>query len=559
MTDLHPIFAKSEPLLLFVIIGVGFMIGQIKVKGFSLGIAGVLFIGLLFGSWQNPLAPEGQKTLVIAKEITEIGLILFVYAVGLTSGPGFFASLKKRGIRFNLIIAFTLTVSAGLTLFLGRLLGLSPGVIGGVYCGALTNTPALAAVTQWMKNSNDASVLSTISDPTVGYAVAYPYAVLGGLMAIQLFIWFFQKEFDAEKDNAQRALQEGGRLINKNFVIQNPAIIGQAIGILRIQEKTGLIVSRIRHSDVVSIPTKYTVLNQGDVIVAVGKQSDMDNALQYFGAESTEQLELSRERIEMRRILMSRRDLIGKSIDELELDHRFNAQVTRIRRADVDIVASPDITLELGDRLRVVMPREHAAEVTKFFGDSERDIAELDYAAITLGISLGVLIGMIPFPFPGLGNITLGFAGGPLLVGLILGRQGKTGPLVWNIPLEANHALRHIGLLFFLAGIGVTAGGRFLDSLATDGWKFFVLGAFTTTFATAASLFLLKIYGKASVISALGATCGMQTQPATLARCYEISKSDETYVAYSTTYPIAMIGKIILAQVMVVIGFLLSR
>ncbi len=373
-----------------------------------------------------------------------------------------------------------------------------------------------------------------------------------------MFIWFFRKDFEEEKNRIQHALLEGGRLINKNFEIQNPALFEKAIGELRVQDKTGLLLSRIRHDNIIGIPTKYTLLHRGDVVVAVGKQSDIQKAVTYFGAESNEQLELSRERIEMRRILMSKKEWVGKTIDDLELDHRFNAQVTRVRRADIDIVATPDMVLELGDRLRVVMPREQSAEVAKFFGDSERDVAELDYTAITLGISLGVLIGMIPFPLPGIGNITLGFAGGPLLAGLILGKLGKTGPLVWSIPLEANHVIRHIGLLFFLAGVGVTAGSRFLDAIATDGWKYFLLGAFTTTFTTWASLLLLKTFGKATVISALGATCGMQTQPATLARCYEITKSDETYVAYSTTYPVAMIGKIILAQMIAVLGFMLS-
>ena len=276
METLHAIFAKSEPLLLFTIIGFGYMVGQIKIKGFGLGIAGVLFVGILFGSWQNPLAAEGAKNLKIAKEITEMGLILFVYTVGLTSGPGFFASLKKRGVRFNLAIIVTLVVSALTTLIIGRNMGLSPGVISGVYCGGLTNTPALAAVTQWMKNSADEAIIAQASDPTIGYAVSYPYAVLGGLMAIQVFMWFFRKDFEKEKLQAQKVLTECGHPICRNFEIKNPDKFGRAIGELRIQDTTGLIISRLRHGTELSVPTKYTILNEGDVVVAVGSHSDIE-------------------------------------------------------------------------------------------------------------------------------------------------------------------------------------------------------------------------------------------------------------------------------------------
>jgi putative transport protein len=194
--------------------------------------------------------------------------------------------------------------------------------------------------------------------------------------------------------------------------------------------------------------------------------------------------------------------------------------------------------------------------VEKYFGDSERQIFELDYTALTLGISIGVLIGMIPIPIPGGTSVSLGFAGGPLVAGLILGKIGRTGPVVWSIPLESNHALRHIGLLFFLAGVGVMAGGRFLQALAGNGLQLFLLGVITTTVTTGMTLLLLRHYAHATITSAMGATSGMQTQPATLARAYELSKSDETYVAYATAYPVAMVGKILIAQLILVVGSL---
>lgn len=543
--NLRQIFLSSEPLLIFMVIGLGFLVGQIKIRGFSLGVAGVLFVGLAIGAW----APPGEEPFHIAEQIIEVGLILFVYAVGLTSGPGFFASFRLRGVRFNLAVTFSLLVGAVLTFLMGRSFQLPIGQIAGVFCGGLTNTPALAAVTELIKTTNP----DHVSDPTVGYSLAYPFGVMGGLLAFQLFTWIFQKQFHQEKAQALSATEGPMKLLVKNFEIRNPNLFDRAIGELRVQEKTGVIISRLRHGSMVVVPTKYTHLREGDVVIVVGTQENIDRARDYFGVESTENLE-SVQDIEMRRILVSRKQTVGLTIKELELDQKFNAQITRLRRADIEIVPSPDTMIELGDRLRVVMPKDKAAQVSEFFGDSERGIAELDYTAITLGISLGVLVGMIPIPLPGGGRVALGFAGGPLLVGLILGKLGRTGPLVWSIPLEANQALRHIGLLFFLAGVGVTAGGSFQEALSSSGVQLFLLGMLTTSVTTSLTLFLLRYFGKASVIGAMGATSGMQTQPATLARAYEMSQSEETYVAYATTYPVAMIGKILLAQLILIIG-----
>jgi len=252
---------------------------------------------------------------------------------------------------------------------------------------------------------------------------------------------------------------------------------------------------------------------------------------------------------------VKQRELAGKTIRQLELDRKFNAQITRLRRVDMDMVPDYYTTkIQLGDRVRVIMPKDKAAEVAEFFGDSERSISELDFTALTLGISLGVLLGMIPIPVPGGSYVSLGFAGGPLVAGLNFGKLGRTGPLVWSLPMESNQSLRHIGLLFFLAAVGVMAGGRFFHALSSSGWQLFTLGLLTTSITTALTLLLLRHYGKATVVEAIGATSGMQTQPATLARAYEMSKCDDTFVAYATTYPVAMIGKILIAQLIIIIS-----
>lgn len=550
MDSLRGILLSSEPLILFGVIGLGFMLGQIRVRGVSLGVAGVLFAGLAIGGWR----PDGAEPFAIAHQVTQVGLILFVYAIGLTSGPGFFASLRKRGLRFNAAVLASLLIGAATTLALGGLLGLTAGQVAGVFCGGLTNTPALAAVTELMTGNT----LGDASDPAVGYSMAYPFGVIGGLLAFEIFARLNRTAVEDERAAAEAEAGETTRPSSANFKVTNSALCGKAIGELRVQEATGLIVSRLRHGNEVVIPTKYTHLEQGDVVVAVGPEVALGGGVSYFGERSDDHLELAPAPISMRRILVSRKELVGRTLDSLDLDRRFNAQITRLRRADIDLAATPDMQLELGDRLRVVMPSSRKADVAKFFGDSERGASELDFTALTLGISAGVLLGLVPIPIPGGTSVSLGFAGGPLVAGLVLGRFSRTGPLVWSIPLEANHALRHIGLLFFLAGVGVMAGGRFFEALSGEGLAMVGLGFVTTALTTALTLLALRHLGKASVVSTIGATSGMQTQPATLARAYEMSGSDETYVAYATTYPVAMVGKILIAQLLVVIAVALG-
>ncbi len=551
MDGFRQIVAQSEPLLLFLVIGTGFLLGQVRIRGFKLGVAGVLFAGLFFGGWR----PGGAEPFAIAHQVMQVGLILFVYTVGLTSGAGFFASLRSHGLKFNIALVIALSIGATATLGVGMWMALEPGQIAGVFCGGLTNTPALAAVTELITNTG----IGDVRDPAVGYSMTYPFGIIGGMLAFQIFTWGYRKAGEKERKDAEFQANLKTNLSSADFEITNKALIGHAIGELRIQERAGVIISRHQHGGNVSVATKYTVLQEGDVVSVAGSETDIQNAEEFFGTRSEKHLDETPAPISLRRILVSRKDLAGKTIQQLEIDRKFNAQITRLRRADVDIIPDYNTVIHVGDRVRVVMPSDKSSEVAKFFGDSERSISELDYTALTLGISLGVLIGMIPIPIPGGTFVSLGFAGGPLVAGLILGKLGRTGPLVWSLPSESNNALQHIGLLFFLAAVGVMAGGKFFAALSGNGWQLFVLGLITTSVTTGLTLLLLRHYGKASVVEAIGATSGMQTQPATLARAYEMSKSDQTYVAYATTYPIAMVGKILIAQLLVIIASMLTR
>lgn len=538
MQNLAHLLATHELLLLFVVLMSGLMLGRLEYRGMRLGVAGVLFAGLGLSAWLNPMG-----RLVLAQELRDFGLVVFVYCVGLTSAPGFFEAFRQRGLRLNLAVSLALVAGAALAVVGGRLLHLDRGHIAGVFCGALTNTPALAAAGDRLQGT------AIALHPVLGYSLAYPFGVLGALGVFRALVALRGKELDAETTRQSSASK--GRLSTANFQLTNAEICRHAIGELKVRDRVGVVISRLRRGQETFVPTKYTVLEQGDVVTAVGSKSVLPGAATFFGSLSSEHLESHRDTIDMRRILVSRRELVGKSLEELELDAQFNAQVTRLRRADLDLLPSEEMRLELGDRLRVVAPTERMAEISLFFGDSERDLAELDYVAFAIGIGVGLLLALVPFPIAG-GALTLGIAGGPLVAALVLGRFQRTGPLVWQIPYEANHALRELGLLLFLAGVGVSAGGQLTQALGEHGLAMLALGAGITLLTTLLLVVLLRSWIGAGVVTTLGVSSGMQTQPATLAAAHELShRSEQTYVAYAIVYPVAMIGKILLAQLIV--------
>lgn len=532
------LLAANELLLLFTVIVLGLLLARLELRGVRIGLAGVLFAGLGLSALVAPRAPG----LTLAPELKELGLVLFVYCVGLTSAPGFFAAFRSSGLKLNLAILAALAAGALVAALGGQWAGLDRGHIAGLFCGALTNTPALGAASDQLAGSPLAL------QPVVAYSVTYPFGVLGALLVFRVFVSRRRERLSAEAAESRARRQP--EIVNGNFRVTREQLVDRSIGELRIQSEIGVVVSRLRRDSELIVPTKYTVLRRDDVLTAVGTEAALKRAAQYFGEVSSERLDARRDRVDMRRVLVSKREHIGRSIEELELERRFNAQVTRLRRADLDLVPSPDMRLELGDRLRVVAPTDRLKAVSAFFGDSERELAEIDLVALAIGLCAGLVLGQIPIPVAGT-TLELGVAGGPLLVSLIVGRLGRTGPLVWMLPYEASTLLRELGLLLFLAGVGTSAGGMLASVIHQQGLTLVGLGALVTLVTSALTLVLARAWAKASVISSLGVSSGMQTQPATLAAAYELSgRSEETYVAYAVVYPVAMIAKILLAQLL---------
>ena len=425
----------------------------------------------------------------------------------------------------------------------------------------MTNTPALAATVETVKTLSanlpqEAADLNANS-PVVTYGLAYPFGVLGVLLWFFVFTKIFKIDF--AKEEAARLKESGSdTILSRTYHITNPAIAGKTVGeSLKLLGQPGFVLSRIKKGEMTSIVTPDTLLSAGDQIVAVGTSEALERARILFGQESAVHLSLDNTGIDFRRIFVSHPAVVGKRIHELNLEKEFGAAITRLRRGDVDFVPSPGTTLELGDRIRVVTRHENIDRITKYFGDSMKSISETDFLSISFGIVLGVMVGMIPFPLPHGMVFKLGFAGGPLIVALLLGRLERTGPIIWALPFTANLVLRQIGLVFFLAGIGTKAGYGFGATFQSGGWGLIAAGALITTCVVVLTILVGYKYLKLPMSAVMGMASGMHTQPACLAYANQQAQSDQPNIWYATVYPASMITKIILAQIIVSVLWML--
>ena len=541
------VLAANPILLLFTVIGLGYLVGNIRIFGFNLGVAAVLFVGMGFGALDERLA--------LPDYIYVIGLVLFVYAIGLQSGTGFFSSFRKRGLRINLAAVIILCAGAALAVTLKSVMRLSAPSVAGLFCGALTNTPALAATVETIENMKGAlppaSLKLYINSPVVTYGLAYPFGVLGVLLWFFVFIKLFKVDF--AKEEAERLKESGiGVILSRTFTITNPAIPGKTVEeALAILGDPGFVLSRIQKGDMIAVVVPGTMLSSGDRIVAVGGPESLERARILFGTPSGEQIPETAGQITYRRIFVSNKDVIGKTIRELELHKLFDAAITRLRRGDVDFVPSFDTVLESGDHIRVVAHREKLEAISNFFGDSIRSISETDFLSLSLGVVLGVFLGMIAFPLPNGMVFRLGFAGGPLIVGLILGKLERTGPIIWGLPYTANLVIRQVGLVFFLAAIGTKAGPGFGATFRAGGWGLIAAGALITSLVAVAAILAGYKYLKLPMSAVMGVVSGMHTQPACLAYANQQAANELPNVWYAAVYPASMIAKIILAQIIV--------
>ncbi len=540
-------FLIDNPLFtLFLVAAIGFPLGRIKVRGISLGVAAVLFVGLAVGA----LDPN----LKLPEAIYQLGLVLFVYTIGLTSGPSFFASLRGKGIRSNILIVAMLALGALLTVGVHYLLNISPGLTAGMFSGQFTNTPALASALDYLKNFGDKAVMDRLlSEPVIGYSVTYPMGIISALLAIGFMQWWFKIDYKAEAKTVPQ-LELGMDIQNRTIRVTHPEVTEIPIGDLIRQHQWHVVFGRLQHQDHLTLSDMREHLCMGDLVSVVGPEDQIESVAQCLGEVNSQQLEYDRNEIDFRRVFVSNPSVAGHRIQDLNIYQQFGALATRIRRGDSEFLPQEDTVLQLGDRIRVVAPRTKMDSVSHFFGDSYRHLSEIDFLTFSFGLALGLLLGSIPFPLPGGLTLKLGAAGGPLLVAMILGTIGRTGPLVWNLPYSANLTLRQTGFVLFLAGVGTRSGYAFLTTFTQgNGLPIFIAGALITFICSILTLWIGYKLLKIPMGMVIGMVGGLQTQPAVLGFTVEQANNELPNTGYASVYPMAIITKIILAQLIVML------
>ncbi|EEH63525.1 TrkA C-terminal domain protein [Gleimia coleocanis DSM 15436] len=528
MTTVFHFLADQPILTLFLVLGVGMAFGHVKLKGVSLGAAAVLFFAIGLSAWAQAYEIEVR----IPHELGILGLAIFAFAIGITSGPSFFHNLKTAlGPIFAMLTLYV--VAAGAAYGVGKYVFKMPiALIAGTFAGATTNTPALHAAQHASGDPGTA---------TVGYAVAYLFGVIGMLIASLAALAYGKYDTDKPSEVSNRTIR-----VERT---DSPTVAS----LYELADKK-VTFSRLRRGETGPIftPAMEDTLDKDDLITIVGPHEKITVLANELGHASTHSLIADRRFLDFRRITVSDPKIAGRTIESLDLDIKFNATVSRVRRGDIDLVAEPTTVLQQGDRVRVVAPTHTMKEVTKFFGDSARGLTDINPIAMGLGMTLGVLLGELPILTPTGEYFSIGSAAGTLIVGLIFGKIGRIGKLVTTIPSSAAAVLAEFGLLVFLAMAGTTAGGQIAEAFTGGKWvQILLLGMLVTTIMATGLYVTMRWVFKMGGTKTAGILGGAQTQPAVLAFANARTGADpRVALGYALVYPAAMIGKILVAQIL---------
>jgi putative transport protein len=536
-------------LVLSLIAMVGLALGHLKIRGIGLGIAGVLFAGIGFGHFGF----EIDHTILDFTR--DFGLVLFVYTIGMQVGPGFFSSLRKQGLSFNLMAIVIVAMGGVLALLMGRLMNFPIGAVVGLFSGATTNTPSLGAAQEALKGMPGVTPAATAL-PALAYAAAYPFGIMGIIFTMLFLRWIFRidpkKEAVAFKSESGMAREEIRRL---NIEVENESCDGIDLADLALPKESKVVISRVYNhgTQTVCAAAPTTRLHLGDVILAVGAGKDVDAACRRIGKPARIDLMKEQGPVIYRDVIVTRKDVIGRSLAQLGLENIFGVAISRVTRAAVEMTAVPNFRLQFGDRVRIVGDSERIKQVTSVLGNALGALNHTHFIPVFIGITLGVLVGSIPFQIAGMpAPVTLGLAGGPLIVAIILSRLGRVGPLVWYMPLGANLALRELGIILFLACVGLKAGSRFVEILLHgDGLIWMASAALITVVPLLSVGLVARLFLRQNFMNICGVLAGTMTDPPALAFANNISDSDAPSVAYATVYPLTMLLRILAAQAIV--------
>jgi putative transport protein len=519
-------FLEQQPLLsMFLVIGLGYALGGVNIRGFALGAGAVLFVGLGAGMFAPQAAPPAL--------FCSLGLAMFVYGIGVMYGKQFFIGLTSPfGLKANGLALLSHLAAIGVCYGAYATLSVSPAHVAGLFCGALTSTPALQAAISTVGNN----------DPALGYSVAYPFGFIAPLLCMYFAnLWLKPKDLG----------QTGTGLELREVVVLNQQVIGRPLAEVSAELPAGVRIVVVRQGSQNRVPAPDIVLAHNDVVALAGESEEaLESARLLIGETASGRITVDRGDLDYFRLFVSKPAVVGISLADLQIPGVPEFSVMHVRRGDADLLSRPELVLEFGDRVGVMVRREHRDAARKHFGDSIKGTTEFSYVSLGVGMALGMLLGILPIPLPGLGTLRLGVAGGPLVVGLILGRLGRTGGWVWTMPVSANLILRNFGLTLFLAQIGMTSGPKFLETVQQLGPLFLGLGAAMVLVAVLFNLLVGHFVFKFRFDDLLGITSGVAANPAIAVFASKLVPTDRTDIAYAITFPTATIMKILLLQIM---------
>jgi AspT/YidE/YbjL antiporter-like protein len=537
-------------IIISLVSALGLYLGRIKIFGISLGITFVFFAGIL----------AGHLGIVVNKDMLyfaqSFGLILFVYALGLQVGPGFFSSLKKGGVAMNMMGLGVILLGLVMTVGLHWTTGISLSNMVGLLCGAVTNTPALGAAQQALLQI-DPTNTKGVTDMALACAVAYPLGVVGVILAIIIL-----KALFTDKKQKDQKEQRDMTTYVAEFHVSNPAIYEKSIkDVMKLTEKH-FVISRVWRNGKVSIPTSDTLLHEHDHLLIISVKSDVENIKVLFGEQ--ENVDWNKADIDWnaidsqlisRRIAVTRNRVNGVKLGSLRLRNLYGINITRVNRAGIDLLASPDLRLQIGDRLTIVGEANSVNTVGKILGDEIKRLNNPNLLAVFIGISLGMLLGALPITLPGMSTpVKLGIAGGPIIIGILMGAFGPRFHLTTYTTMSANLMLRQLGIIIYLAGLGIDSGAHFFETVfRTEGLLWIGLGFLLTIVPVLIVGFIASQFFKLDYAHNVGMLCGSMANPMALNYANTTVDGDEPSVSYATVYPLSMFIRVISAQLVLML------
>ncbi|MDP0671439.1 putative transporter [Klebsiella pneumoniae] len=537
---------------------VGLWIGNVKIRGVGFGIGGVLFGGIIVGHFVDQAGVALSSPML--HFIQEFGLILFVYTIGIQVGPGFFASLRVSGLRLNLFAILIVILGGLVTAVLHKLFNIPLPVVLGIFSGAVTNTPALGAGQQILR---DLGVPFEVVDQMgMSYAMAYPFGICGILLTMWLVRLFFRINVEKEAQRFEESSGNGhAHLHTINVRVENPNLNQMAIQDVPMLNSDNIVCSRLKRGELLMVPAPGTLIQAGDLLHLVGRPEDLHNAQLVIGQEVATSLSTRGTDLKVERVVVTNEKVLGKKIRDLHVKQRYDVVISRLNRAGVELVASSSASLQFGDILNLVGRPEAIDAVAAELGNAQQKLQQVQMLPVFIGIGLGVLLGSIPLFIPGFpAALKLGLAGGPLIMALILGRIGSIGKLYWFMPPSANLALRELGIVLFLAVVGLKSGGDFVATLTQgDGLSWIAYGIFITAIPLLTAGVLARMLAKMNYLTLCGMLAGSMTDPPALAFANNLhATSGAAALSYATVYPLVMFLRIITPQLLAVLFWGLS-